>query len=520
MVLRKPYALFIKLFRPIHFIFIICTGILIYNENKILTFLNSYLYTDNIFEFNNVSKDLISSALFIIPIILMIFSLLMFGIMFRKKKPYIFYFVSIFLFLAILVINIYNSNFLKVFESTTVSIKAVKLIHDFNLMTILLEAALIFIYVIRGFGINFKKFDFSSDIAKFDIKEEDKEEFELDLKFDFNETKRKRREKLRNLKYIYLENKFIINLISCVVLVIIAGLIIFKYVKRNTYNTESVEYNLDGFNIIVDSTNLINTNYEGNRITENYLVIVNAKLNTYSGTKALYLKDFTLKIGNATIYPTKKYAKYLTDVGSVYNNNNLTNEYRNYLFVYEIPLKFITSDMFFTYSNLGYSFDIKLKPKNLVYGNDSIKVKKGSEILFDKTLGNLSFNIKSYEIKDYYKIDYDYCISNNNCFNSIEYLRPSIDENFDKTILKLDIDYNNETSLSLDTFYDLLKQFGDIYYLKDNVWKIQDSSFEYITSKKGSNNYNYIGIDKDIKDSKSIKFVFNIRGIKYEYILK
>ena len=60
----------------------------------------------------------------------------------------------------------------------------------------------------------------------------------------------------------------------------------------------------------------------------------------------------------------------------------------------------------------------------------------------------------------------------------------------------------------------------DIYYLKDNVWKIQDSSFEYITSKKGSNNYNYIGIDKDIKDSKSIKFVFNIRGIKYEYILK
>ena len=135
-------------------------------------------------------------------------------------------------------------------------------------------------------------------------------------------------------------------------------------------------------------------------------------------------------------------------------------------------------------------------------------------------MGNLSFNIKSYEIKDYYKIDYDYCISNNNCFNSIEYLRPSIDENFDKTILKLDIDYNNETSLSLDTFYDLLKQFGDIYYLKDNVWKIQDSSFEYITSKKGSNNYNYIGIDKDIKDSKSVKFVFNIRGIKYEYILK
>ena len=520
MILRKPYAMFIKLFRPIHFIFVFCIGILIYYQNRILSFFNNYLYTSEVVSTDNIKQTLFSNYLYLIPIFLIVLSLLLFGIMFRKNKPYKYYFISIFLFLVILVLNIYVSNFLTVFQDTTVTIKSVKLIHDLVLMSILLESVLLVIYIIRGLGVDFKHFNFDSDISKLDIDEKDKEEFELDLKFDFNETKRKRKERLRNFKYLYLENKFLINLIVSVISVMLIIIVALVIIKHNSYNKEGKEYNLDSFNIIVEETNILNTNYEGNRITDNYLIVVKARLKSYNISKSLYSKDFTLKFSNAKAHITKEYNNYLSDIGKAYNNENLTNEYETYLFVYELPKKFITSDMFLSYNNLGYDFDIKLNPKNLTYGNKAIKSKIKKTLNFNDSLGDISFKIKDYDINDFYEINYDYCISNDNCLESKEYLRPSIDENFDKTILKLDVDYTDNTKLNLSNFYNLLEKFGDIYYKKDDHWEIQDDDFEQIVSNRGSNYYLYIGVNNEIKDASNIKFVFNIRGIKYEYILK
>ena len=520
MILRKPYAFFIKMFRPIHFIFAICTGILIANQNRIATFLNKYLYTNTLVDTQNIKDTLINSLFYIIPIFLILLSILVFGIMYRKEKPYKFYFISIFIFLIILIINIYTSNFLKIFEETTVAIKTIKLIHDFVLMTIMSESVLIVIYIIRGLGVNFKKFDFSSDIAKFDITENDKEEFELEVKFDFNETKRKRKEKIRKFKYFYLEHKFIMNIIICTTVIAIISFTTFIIIRKNNVNKENIEYNLDGFNMTVENTYLLNTNYEGIRITNNYLVVVDAKINSYYSSKSLFLKDFSLKIDNANFFPTKKYYKYLKDIGDFYNNSVLTNEYENYIFVYEISPKYITSDMILQYTDQGYRFNIKLNPKDLVYGNKKIEKNRGDEINFKDSLGDISFNIKNYEIDDYYKINYDYCLNSNSCIPSIEYLRPSIDENYDKTVLKLNLEYKNNSKLGLYNFYNLLNNFGDIYYKKNNEWKVQSEGFEQIVSKKSKDTYNYIGINKDIKDSESIKLVFNIRGIEYEYVLK
>ena len=47
MILRKPYVLFIKIFKPIHIFMSILIAFLIYNTNKILNFLSNYIYSDN-----------------------------------------------------------------------------------------------------------------------------------------------------------------------------------------------------------------------------------------------------------------------------------------------------------------------------------------------------------------------------------------------------------------------------------------------------------------------------------------
>jgi len=73
MILKKPYAFFIKMFKPIHIFLSLITLFLINLENNILKFLNSYMHImDNNVE-KNVIESLINNFLYIIPIVIIIF---------------------------------------------------------------------------------------------------------------------------------------------------------------------------------------------------------------------------------------------------------------------------------------------------------------------------------------------------------------------------------------------------------------------------------------------------------------
>ena len=210
MILKKPYAFFIKLFKPLHLLMSLGLIYLVYLSNNIIKFLNDYIYSSSSTVDKTVIEKLISNVLYILPIVLIILFLLILSIMFKKNKPITFYFVGIFCLIFVLVINIYTANFFNVLSENIVSIKSVKLIHDLELINmIVLSVFFVFLFA-RGIGIDFKKFDFNSDILKLDINETDNEEVEFNVDIDFNEKKRKRKEKLRNLKYFYVENKFIL----------------------------------------------------------------------------------------------------------------------------------------------------------------------------------------------------------------------------------------------------------------------------------------------------------------------
>lgn len=521
MILRKPYAFFIKIFKPIHFILAILVAYLIYLENRILDFLNSYIYSSVSVVGQNIRERLVSNLIYVIPIIIILFSLIILGIMFRKKKPITFYLMSIFVFIAIIIINMYTDGFLGVLENNIVSVRSVKLIHDLILINIIIESVVFVFFVVRGMGLNFKKFDFDSEISKIDISESDKEEFELDIDVDLSETKRKRRRNLRYLKYAYVENKFLINSVGiitiCVILLVIYGTINI-YHKQNK---EGVIYNASTFNFGVDETIILNTDYQGNPITNNYLVIVNTRMNSNYSSDSIFLNDFNLKVGDAIFKPTTRYENSLIDLGYLYKGGTLSREYANYLFVYEIPEKYITSEMLFSYINQDKSIDIKLNPKELV-SNSVNESKKITEVIdFSDIIGDIKFTINDYDIKDKYILKYNYCIKKDDCIQSSEYLKASIDKNYDKYVLKLDLDYTDNSDLNLNSFYKFLTRFGKIYYQIDDTWYIQNGGFEDIRSTKVTDKNNiYIGINSDIINATSIKFVFDIRGSRYEYLLK
>lgn len=519
MILRKPYAFFIKVFKPLHLLMAFLTIILLVLQNRILSFLNEYINTN----LNTIGMNLVNTfgnnLLIIIPVILIILFIIILGIMIRKKKPSAFYVVSTFSLLAVIVINIYTFNFLKILEKNIVTIKAAKLIHDIVMINVIIEIIIVIILIIRGIGINIKKFDFDSDISDINITESDREEFELNINVDFDESRRKRKNIIRQLKYIYYENKFIYNCLIGLLSIIIIVTTIFLTVKKNRVNKENVMYQVNGFNYQVNKSMIVNTDFKGNKITDNYLLVVDTRLKAIY-PHDLYIKDFSLIINNLIFKPLDNYNQYLLDLGSVYKNQDLSNELKDYLFVFEIPSNYIDKKMFFRYSNQGQNFDIKLTPEKIETKEEINTFNIGEELTLEE-LQDIKFTIDEYEIRDRFLVEYNYCIKKDDCVLSKEYLKGTLNTDFDKYVLRLKIKYDGTDKLNMNSFYSLLSKFGEIKYKIGDNWYSQNSDFEEIKSNKSNDKDNiYIGINSDIYNASEIKIVFNIRSKTKEYILK
>lgn len=520
-ILKRPDAFFIKMFKPIHFLLSVAVAYLIVIESNVLNFFNEYIHSSSNVVGESIESKFSNPALFIIPIVLIMFSLIIFGIMFRKQKSTVYYFFNIFAFIIILIINVYATNFLGVLETTIVAIKSVKLIHDLVLISIIIESVSFIFLIVRGTGVNFKKFNFDSEISKFDISDNDKEEFELDVNFDLSESRTKRKRNFRNLKYFYLENKFIIKVISFVVLVLtVLGIFAFMWINTKI-NDEGKYYSLDSLKFKVVESILLNTDSKGKELTDNYLVVSKCSMKSNYLNNKVYLNDFSLRIGEAVFKPTTKYYSSILDLGVGYDEKLSTETYNSYIFVFEIPKKYIESDMDFRYSSSENYIDIKLNPKKMASSNTMVSKSINNYLEFDHSFGDIKFKINSYEINDNFLVKYNYCIEKDDCINSTEYIKPSIDTNFDKAVLKLNIDFSDNSDLNIKSFYNLLSKFGYITYQIEDKWCNQYNSFEEIKSLKTNNkNDIYIGVNKEIMNATSIKIVFNIRDSLYEYKIK
>ena len=379
---------FIKVFKPIHILMAILITYLIHISNNILVFFNNYIYSNENVVGVELSESLISSALFIIPITILVFSLIFLGIMFHKKKPVAFYVLNVFIYLVALFINFYISNFLMLMEESIVSIKIVKLGHDLILLNMIFQIISFVLMLIRGLGLNFKRFNFDSDITKFNITDEDKEEIELSVNIDLEFAKSKRKRKLRYFKYIYKENKFLINLLVFIILIIFILTIIFAKFYKVEKNKEGIVYSMSNFNLRVNKTIFLDTGLDNKKITDNYLIIVDASLQSNLKSISLFLKDFSLEVGEAIFYPQTKYSNKLVDLGNIYNQQTLNSNYDNYTFIFEIPKKYIESDFLFVYNNEGRKNRISLNPKKYL-SKEIIETSTIGEVMnFSDVLGN------------------------------------------------------------------------------------------------------------------------------------
>ena len=532
MVLRKPYAFFIKHFKLFHVILATLVIYSIIRMTGVISFIDSYMDSNTgIITVNDFHK-VYGVIDFIVPIITLAFSLLLLVVMGMKKKPNKFYAFSTLMTLILLIVNIYGYSTLKELTVYWLDVNKINTLGDIYIFVLLGSIVESAVAISRAIGFNVSRFDFNNDILELELSEKDNEEFEVMVDFDVNDLKRDAQKKIRYFKYFLKQNKKTI-LWSFAVLVVFIGLFVgfsFYKNKKNVVSIARYKNSYNNFSIALNNSYIVNTDTKGNLLNDNkYLLVLDVTLkNNDSKTDRQFMTGtIGINIGEDNYTVVKNYSQAVSDFGIVYTDDKIKTlgETRK-LLVFDIPENRLNSTIYFTLRNLRNSEDMfaKIKPIDLTKKDKTVVEKKITEELVLKDFDNNESKIKfdSYELSNYYSVKYNYCTTSKKCINSLEYILPDNSmTNYDKTILKLNGTVNIANNSNLKNLYNIIKNYGYIEYEVSGKKYTEKNGLEYISSKKTiQNNTFYIGVNNNILKADKIVLVFTLRNNEYRYTLK
>lgn len=356
MILRRPYAFFIKHFRLIH---LIMFGLFLNNiikANNILNFFKDYItYNGNI---EVVSTNYINYYIFISAILIIVASIIIYYLMKYKNKPKIFYIYTIILSIISSIIFIYLYRNIKVLETIPVSGREIRLFRDIARINFWSLTIFSLPVLVRGLGFDIKKFNFSRDLKELNLSEEDKEEVELTSQIDANSLKRVGRRTFRELKYYYQDNTLIINIIFAIIGIILLIYPFNKYVINRDLKEGQI-LSTDNFNLRVNSSFISNRN----RISpNNSYIIVKISVLGKINKSFLDMNKITLITNNNKYIPSEKYYNYFSDIGVGYHKEILdTKNYHDYILIFNVD----NSEKNYHLKYLNSKKLIRINPNNL-----------------------------------------------------------------------------------------------------------------------------------------------------------
>lgn len=526
MILRRPFAFFIKHFKLFHFIMLLFMIYVMYSSSAILSYLNEYLNSTMVLINHEVITTLYSNLLFVSIFFIFLFTIVILFVMLFKKKPVKYYFFNILAYIFVVTIIIISRNTLSTLEISLVEVRTLKLIQDLVLMTILIQSITCIMTAIRATGFNIKKFDFAKDLEELDIDEKDSEEFEVSFELDNDKFLRKLNKVFRYIKYIYVENKYLFSIISALLIGIICIIIYLNQTIYNKVYKENENLTTKDFYFNIVESYVTNKDYRGNVIDKNYsFVISRVKVRTInSKNKILSTAQIALHVNDHNIYPITDYRTEFSDLGISYNNDEISNAFSEYLLVYKIPNSYVDSKMLMYYFDTNLkTIKVKINPnkidedikENYFNLNDNISLEKS-------IFKNSSINIYSYELSNSFDVTYNFCISNE-CRLSHEIISPKLNTNYDKALLKITGSYNIDQNLSIlkpQKLYYLLEKFGSIIYNLNGKEYTVNQLYEILPTKTVDKNVVYLEVPRSIIDASEIKFKIKIRNMSYVYILK
>ena len=538
MILRKPYAFFIKYFRIINLIMAVLMAILIYRTIVIGKFLTDYLQDYATASSDFMLGNYINFYSFLLVLVVIIFTIVVTSVMFVKDKPKKLYIFNLIVYIALLVLYGVDYSVMNNIYDRILDIRLTSALRDITYIAAGIQIISCIITIIRATGFDIKQFNFGSDLEELEIDVKDNEEFEVAVEFDKNKMKRNIRGKLREFKYFYVEHKFVVN-VSAIILVVIIGFTVFMTKSVYTANyKEAQSFVASNLSLNIKSSYLTQTDQNDKKIVSDDKTLVVVRIDvrklTPDEVKRLNTGLITLQVGGNSYGQTSAYNEDLTDIGTPYTNDKLSVDFTNYILAFEIPKSLAEETMTLKINdNVSYirgeigakNIYVKLKPMDLTDEKQTEEKKFTETVSFSgSVLGESTFTITQFEIGSKFKVEYPFCSKKDKCGTSYEYVTPTATGNYPKTLIKINGTFDEDESMNLNTMtnlYYFLNEFATINYQVDGKWYSHKIDSKRIKPKLGKENgITYIEVNKNVEKATSVYFTFQVRNYNYKYVLK
>ena len=478
-----------KHFKLIHFLLLVLSGFVLWQLRPLVSFFNTFVangYTVSIIP--NMAGEYINVLIYI-SLILMIMLLVALLVLLKfKKKPAGIYTFAIIYYAILFIAIIISAGLLNSLEEALWSTTQARIYRDIATIVTLPQYIFIPFWVIRALGFNIKQFNFKNDLEELQLSQSDSEEVEINIGFETYKAKRTLHRFIREFKYYYSENKFIMISILVISLGILIYLFFSNYEVYNQKYAMGKYFNVANLKVKVDDSIITNLNYAGDVISQDkyYLLLKLTITNSYDEEYTLDYSNFLLYGKDNYYLPIIRKSDNFIDYGEAYYGTKVKKDKsKTIVLPYEINKKDINDSYHLEIYNgtskksKDYRFksiQVDLTP---VIIDDVLIVqnaKMNEEVNFNATnLNDTKLTITNATITPRYVYTYEICNKNNICNKYNDLIVPTVNGYSSQTLLVLD--YN--LTMDLDTPYAIGNQ--DVNAFATNFfkvrYKIDDKSF-------------------------------------------
>ena len=512
MILRKPYALFIKLFRPIHFVITILLGIVSYKFYDIYSFFKSYVKTGHFSDIKDITTAYVNGSLyFCIILLLFLFSLIIVLFLYKKKNT-----ISYIILLCVQLLSLFFSftakHNLVLLDTSVIDIRMAVIVRDISIVLSVFNVFLMIWMAFRALGFNLKQFEFGKDLRELQVESSDNEEFEFSVDIDKNDIKTRWNKIKRLSRYYFSEYKRAFTIIVVIILLIGSGACFVAYFNAETVFSQNVEVNQKGYKYkfkVIDSY-LLDKDYKGNAIGEGRYKYVVVKCALTNKTNSEFVFDLT----TAVLKTTKAYASIVTmydsfrDIGVGYTGQQIKPQVTGeFIIVYPIDINDNSSKFVLRVFSGSNKFTVSLNPKKFdkLHNNGAVNINEELDIN-NSILPNVTFKVSEYEMNSRIIIK----------DKGIDYV--AVPESKDKLILMIKYDYkmadSNIYKINGKMFLESYSKIEAEIDGKKETFDVGDRTPNVFSG------VSMLEVNNKIKDATSIALVFNIRNEEYYYYLK
>ena len=510
MILRKPYAFLIQYFQRIHLVLLGLSFYIFYKTSTLRGFVSEFIKTESY----NTDLESIKSYVGFLPIFVIIISLLVFLVLMillrHKKKPWKIYFYPLANYLFLMIVMLYIKSFFTSYNEIS-DITKIMAGRDLLFIAYIAQFGTILLLIVRMLGIDLNKFGFKNDQEYLEIKEEDREEFEVNFEFDKDKITRTYNKLRRSLKYFYVEHKFLCKAgIFLIFLFIISYTYYYFGILHRVYN-EGESFQSNFYQITVKDSYITNRKDNGSLIDGKYsFVIVKVSVKNLASKRKMYIDRFHLINKKYEGDRTPQYQPYFSGYGTIYDNSNFeSNETKDFILIYRVDKKWQNKYYTLYYQGLDNSFllrKVKLKVK------DYQKITTGAEknINEELSIANKDFIINNYLVGDS-AVYYSY-----KCLSSGCGIMADTITSYNKAILQIDYisDYFDSK-----LFIDFSTKYAKIRY-EDKGGNSSEVDCITAIDKGYTGNSLYFKVPLTLKEAVKIDLVYTVDGKEYTYHLK